>query len=134
MIHNDFKHLPCMLCHRPLQLLFLIMPVLVVVSNDASCYLQHQSEPSHVADSVVQGERAHPEREASGRPPEQLARLQPCGPRTNRSFHHELRGRLRAGTAWQDSWLSEGRSETASFVRDEGESVRRIQVCMLTRR
>ena len=40
------------------------------VSNDASGYLQHQSEPSHITDSMVQDERARREGETSGRPQE----------------------------------------------------------------
>ena len=36
--------------------------------------------------------------------------------------------------SWQDTWLEEGRCETAPFVRDEGESAWRVQVCVSARR
>ena len=101
MIHNDFKHLPCMLSSAVASAIF----DYACPSRCFECYLQHQSEPSHITDWVVQAERARPEGETGGRPQEQLAHPQPYRPRTNCGVHQQLRRGPRASTAWQDCRL-----------------------------
>ena len=77
------------------------------VSNYASCYSQHQSEPTHCTNSVVQDEWARREGEASGSQEEQGVSPHPHGPRAGCDLHNQLSRGPRTRTSWQDSWLQE---------------------------